>query len=342
MSEAYSALRLSQLQAIDLSTQIGRKALLGLLEKADRELSARLAQDPYLRSDKGKASFTATQMRATLVHIRKVTAQVTHGIERILKNQVGAASNHAVGNILEYLEKADKVFKGVASAPLNLREVSMMNKVAAGVEASLLRRLSSGEPGTGTSVTARRKKMGILQRYGVETIDKFEESLQQGFVQKKSWGDVRDKLTEDSPFLQGAPAHWAERIVRTETMGAYNKAGLETIKAADETLGDMCKILSATFDDRTGWDSYQVHGQIRLPNEPFEWDGEFYQNPPNRPNDREVVVPHRISWPIPPYLKQKTDAEVMKRFKMQRKTGSPGPRPKMTTIPIERFGKPAK
>ncbi len=316
MSEAYSALN--------------------LLQKADRELSARLNQDSYLRSAKGKESFTAVQMRATLVHIRKVTAQVTHGMERILKGQVSAASEHAVGSILGYLDKADKLFKGVASEPLNLREVAVMNKVAAGVEASLLRRLSTIPGETG------RKKMGILQRYGVETIDKFEETLQQGFVQKKRYEDVRNDLVENSPFLQGAPAHWAERIVRTETMGAYNKAGVETIKAANESLRDMCKILSATFDDRTGWDSYQLHGQIRMPDEPFEWDGEFFQNPPNRPNDREVVVPHRISWPIPPYLKWKTDAEVMKRFKMQRKTGSPGPRPKMTTIPIDRFGKPSK
>lgn len=126
------------------------------------------------------------------------------------------------------------------------------------------------------------------------------------------------------------------------TMGAYNRAGWETIRAADDELGDMCKILSAVFDDRTGWDSYQAHGQIRLPDEAFAWAGGLYQAPPNRPNDREVVVPHRISWPIPDDLAWRGDGEVAAAWKRDRRKGSPPGRPLMTTIPLARFGKTGK
>jgi len=122
------------------------------------------------------------------------------------------------------------------------------------------------------------------------------------------------------------------------THGIYNRAGWESIREADEQLGDMLKILSATFDDRTGADSYAVHGQIRRPEESFQsWFG-LYQHPPNRPNDREVVVPHRMSWPIPPYLAWRSDAQVLARWHYDGRKGSPPPRPLMTTVPLEKIG----
>ena len=180
---------------------------------------------------------------------------------------------------------------------------------------------------------------GVLARYGAATIQSFEDVLRNGMLTGKPWGDVREELVSKSPFLQGAPRSWAERILRTETMGAYNRAGWEAIRAADDDLGDMVKILSATFDNRTAWDSYQVHGQIRRVDEAFAWNGGLYQAPPNRPNDREVVVPHRISWPLPPDLAWRSDAEVIAAWKRDRRLGSPPARPQMTTVPLDRFGK---
>lgn len=123
------------------------------------------------------------------------------------------------------------------------------------------------------------------------------------------------------------------------TIGAYNRAGWEGLRAADDDLGDVVKVLSATFDNRTGWDSYQVHGQLRRTDEPFEWAGGLYQHPPNRPNDREVVVPHRLSWPIPHELHPRSDAEVLAAWKRERRLGAPPKRPQMSTIPHEAFGK---
>ena len=202
---------------------------------------------------------------------------------------------------------AQNTTSGTGAQPLALHEVEMLDNVGQGVNSSILRRLAStGEPlPEGQDPAFDPTKLGILQRYGMNTITSFEERLQQGVIQRKSWADVRGSLVEESAFLQGAPASWAERIVRTETMGASNRANWETIRHVNTQLGDMVKILSATFDDRTGWDSYQVHGQIRRPEEAFECAGEFYQHPPNRPNDREIVVPHRVSWALPTYLHQK-------------------------------------
>jgi hypothetical protein len=179
---------------------------------------------------------------------------------------------------------------------------------------------------------------GVLSRYSLETIGQLEGIIQRGMLTGEPWGDVRTKLIDQSPFLRGAPRYWAERIIRTETMGAFNRAGWEGIRAADDELGDMVKILAATFDDRTGWDSYQLHGQIRRPDEAFEWSGGFYQHPPNRPNDREVVLPHRLSWGIPPELAWRSDGEVFAAWKREKRRGGPPARPTMTTVPLDAFG----
>jgi hypothetical protein len=101
----------------------------------------------------------------------------------------------------------------------------------------------------------------------------------------------------------------------------------------------MVKILAATFDHRTSADSYAVHGQIRRPEEFFDtWTGQV-MHPPARPNDREVVVPHRVSWPIPDELKPKSDAEIAARWSAEGRKGSPPPRPRISTVPLDSFGK---
>ena len=70
--------------------------------------------------------------------------------------------------------------------------------------------------------------------------------------------------------------------------------------------------------------------------EPFEyvnWEGEREQfmTPPNRPNDREVVVAHRTTWPIPDAFRPKTDAEVEARYRHFRQTFHGRPR-RMSTV----------
>jgi hypothetical protein len=123
-------------------------------------------------------------------------------------------------------------------------------------------------------------------------------------------------------------------------MGAYGRSAQSAVEEADAQLGDMAKIWCETFDDRTAADSYACHGQVRLPEEEFEtWYGAV-MCPPMRPNDRAILIPHRIAWPIPAHLKQKSDAEVLAAWKRQGGKGAPPERPAMTTIPLQRFGAP--
>jgi hypothetical protein len=242
--------------------------------------------------------------------------------------------------LVDYIKRADKAFRGLGGMTLQIKESAILQNAVSGVESTVLRRLaSSGEPIAGAMERPHPAKEGILDRYGTAVISDFEDTLSEGMMARKPWGEMRSDLVAKSPFLQGKPMFWAERIIRTETMNTYNLANLEGMKEAQEQLGDMCKILSATWDDRTSWDSYGVSGQIRRIHEPFSTYYGLMQHPPARPNDREVVVPHRIAWSIPEYLRPKEDAEVLLRWVQEGKKGKPPARPApMTTIPLTAFG----
>jgi hypothetical protein len=312
-----------------------------LLQSTQKDLEKRLREAEGLRGP-GKGSFTAVQLRATLKQVRHLLVQLNRSLKNVIVDHGKKAAELAAGNTAKYLIIADQAYRGVGTMPLALDLAELLGSAMSETEASILRRIASGLEG-------HPGKEGVLARYGSDVIEHFEKKLQKGIVGRKSLDEMREDITAESPFLQGAPRHWADRIVRTELAGAHNRAQWESVREADDQLGDMVKILSATFDERTAADSYAVHGQIRRPEEAFEtWQG-LFQHPPARPNDREVVTPHRISWSIPPYLAWRDDAEVFARWLMEhpppkkptgRSRARMPPRPLMTTVPLDQFGKP--
>lgn len=312
----------NRVQAARLAEDVGRARTRRLLTRAQRDLERRL-RDAAGLSGPGADSFTAVQIRVTLAQVKDVLHSLKGGLRGVVLDQAGEAATQQVTSTVGYLNAAEQQYRGV-SQRLPIREAALLDRVRSGTEASVLRRVMSDPDHPG--------QQGVLDRYGENVVGKFEEALQLRFVARQPWAQVRDSLVAESPFLQGAPASWAERIVRTETMAANNRAGWETIRTANASLGDMVKILMATFDDRTGADSIAVHGQVRRPEEAFaSWFG-LYQHPPNRPNDREVVVPQRLSWPLPASLAQRSDAEVHARWVLEGRKGAPPGRPLMSTL----------
>lgn len=322
-------LRADRLQAQHFTQQVGLHRTLDVLRKAQRNLERRLKQANGLGGP-GKESFTAAQLKATLAQIRAVTAEVKIGVSGVTMEQGKELAQKAAVSAVKYMNASEQKFTGSTNR-LGLHTAMLIDRATAGTESSILHRLSTDPNHPG--------RKGILDRYGDLVVNHFEDELQQRLIARTPWAEVRDNITKKSAFLQGAPAHWAERIVRTEGMYAANRAGNEAIKEADDAFGDMVKIISSVFDDRTGADSFAVHGQIRRPTEAFDsWFGS-YMHPPDRPNDRSVVVPHRIAWPIPGELKAKGSGEISARWHKEGRKGSPPAQPKISTIPLDQFGK---
>lgn len=320
-SDVHRALARDRTEAQRLLQAKGLAGTRELLGDASRELGRRLA------ALKGKPdSFRAVQAKRMLTQVGVVQKGLGKGLVGLVEGLGEEAAGVGAEQTIKALVDGQKAHGG---QPLALREASMFDRAVAGTRASILTRL--GEAGD----------EGVMARYGTKTVEAFEKRLQLGVATGKSLDEIADDLTEDSPFLQGAPRSWAERISRTEVHGALSRAGSLAIADADEQLGDVAQILSAVFDDRVGADSLAVHGQCRRVGEEFEsWYGSFAA-PPDRPNDRGIVVPQRIAWPIPPELKVRPWGDVLRAWKREGRKGSPPPRPEpMTTIPFEEFGKP--
>lgn len=327
IEDAQRALERSRDDALAISERMGAARTRKLLQRAADDLAERL-QEAEIRV--GGDSFTAVKLRAMLRQVEHVVAStVVPGMRRTTIDAAHEAAQSGAANTARYLAAADRAYAGVGSTSLALNEASMMSKAVRGADATVLRRLAGDRE--------HPARPGILQRYGAQTIGAFEEELQTGLVTGKSWTEMRDAITERSPFLQGKPAFWADRIVRTEVMGAHGKSAHESAVEAQKQLGDACKILSSTFDERTGADSVAVHGMIRRVSEDFDtWFGPV-EHPPDRPNDRGVLVVHRTSWVIPASLKWRPAGEIAKRWHAEGRKGAPPERPKMTTIPLGRF-----
>jgi len=341
-------LRLNRQQARALAERVGTAPIRALLTDAHNDLRKRI--DAATRGFDPATPTGLREMRVTLAQVEDVTRSLAKDLGTTTARAAKQVAEVSVSGMTRYLSDAQRAY-GSKARPLALREGAMLRRAVQGAESTVLRRLATTEkareaeqeeggeaPDTAPRISLDRET-SVLSRYSVATIGEFETQLSTAVAVGKPWLATREALIQQSPFLQGAPVSWAERIARTETMGAYNRAGWEGIRAADDDLGDMVKILCASFDARTGWDSYQVHGQIRLPDEAFEWAGGLYQHPPNRPNDREVVVPHRKSWSIPPELAWRGDGEVMAAWLRDRRKGAPPARPDMTTVPLDQFGK---
>lgn len=302
-------------------------------------------------------AFTTVQLRVCLLQIQEVLGPLLNNMGGTISATAQKAAEAASVMAVESLDMSERLFSGIASQPLALDRAMLFDIGVEGVNASTLRRLAVGpeaaeeEEAEAEAVEGghrRRKKKhprslakrGILERYGLGVIGGFEHKMKMGVLTKKSWREMRDDLTDESEFLQGKPKFWAERILRTETMSAAGRAQLKTAKAANEQFGDVVKILSCVFDERTGSDSIAAHGQIRRPDEEFEsWNGTF-DHPADRPNDRAVITIHRTVWPIPEYLQVRPWDEVLMRWKAEGRKGAPPPRPDpMTTVPLSSFGR---
>ena len=325
-------------EALALQQGAGLRDTRRLLERAQKDLQARLRV--LETKGLGAQTFTRVQLEATLRQVEAVLRQLAPGLRQVIVGGAQRAADQAAAHTADYLRRADEAFRGAGVQPLALKEARMMSAAIEGSRASVLRRLaSSGEPGEDGEV--HPAKRGILERYGVETIGHFERTLQKGVLARKTRAEMAEDIQRDSPFLRGAPAHWAHRIVRTELHAASSRAGWEAIRNADEQFGDdsMLKILSCVRDDRTAADSLASHAQIRRPDEPFEtWFG-LSQHPPNRSNDRDSVTPHRMQWPLPEYLKPVPWDVVLARWKQEGRKGSPPPRPLMSTVDLALIGK---
>jgi len=223
-----------------------------------------------------RGSFTAQQLRGVLVQVESAITAMDNGILNTMRNAVLDVVGLGVQDLLEEIERFDEEFTGAirpidtdllavasdtADLLLNQHEASIQS-YSASIRASVGRFLTDG------AIEGRPVDV-ILQRLG-------------DFFFGEEW-----KL---------------RRIARTELHNAHGMAKLRSLQRLDADEGGWMKRLYHPLDSRTAEDSKALLAQdpVIPITEPFrfKWRGvtRVFQAPPDRPNDRSVLLPFRSSW----------------------------------------------
>ena len=243
---------------------------------------------------------TAIQLRAMLAQMDAPLEALSGRIHRHLRDVAGTAAELGARHGVDEFKRLEKHFTGTTPV-LPLEEAAVLGDLVSDVDASLLRRHQL-----------------VTNTWGASAIANMERALSVGTLAGKPLMGLIDDVMKKGGVLD--EERWkAERIVRTESAYAHGNSKFQAMKRTQEDLGIVLhKRLISTFDDRTGDDSFLQHGQTVPVDKPFSWKHKkggawvvtTYMHPPNRPNDREVVIPWDPEWDETAQEKPLTKSEL--------------------------------
>jgi hypothetical protein len=251
-----------------------QKKLLKVFQRVRRELQDRLLTIP-------PGTFSEQQANVTLV---QVTAAI-EAIKRDLRGQMVESSeilaNRGISDLVEEIEKFQKEFEGIVQ-PIPIDRVVVA---------------------TETNRFLLNKYQASIDAYGEGLRSQITSSIVTGLAARDTTERTVERLVADvGRFFIGE--EWKlRRIARTELHNVYNFSklrGMQTI--AQETVPDLKKALVHPIDGRTGEDSMELARKNPVVDidQPFrfKWKGDtrVFMFPPDRPNDRAIMIPYRKAW----------------------------------------------
>lgn len=258
------------------------KAATGLEENQSKKLIktySEIRRELRDRLDRTKSNtFTAQQLRGTLAQIDGAITAMTETLKGNIGDGAEKAALLGVDDLMKELSKFQTKFKS-AVVPIDINTAL----IAQDTSNFLINNYESS-----------------LDAYGSDLLSQLSSNLTNAAIQGDlDFSTVSDKV---SKFFIGE--EWKlSRIVRTELHQVYNlgkQNGMLEIR--DEYLPDMQKALIHPMDSRTGKDSKELAAQNPIVDidKPFiqKYKGKTYtfMVPPNRPNDRAILIPYRKVW----------------------------------------------
>lgn len=254
------------------------RRVLKLYEQSRQNLRDRLDALPG-------GTFTAQQTRGTLLQVELAIREMN----RILADEMSTAAEDIAGvgidHLVVELNRFNKEFSG-AVVPINLD---------AAVVAS------------DTSNFLFNRYQTSLEAYGQDLRSTIATEITNAAIEEVPFGQITRNL---SRFFLGE--QWKlERIVRTELHNVYNIGKINGMKdLVEDQIPDLMKALYHPMDSRTADDSKQaaVQNPIVPIDEPFRYtytrqtksgpvrEERVFMAPPDRPNDRSILIPYREAW----------------------------------------------
>lgn len=234
----------------------------------------------------GKDTFTAQKLRGALIQVDSALIEMQSLLKDSMVEAGEKASLKGVSHLFEEISKFNEKFTG-AIIPIDVDAVLIASEIN-----NLL----------------MTKYEASLRAYTEDIRAAISGALTTAVIEKASYSDVIRRL---SVYFKNE--EWKlHRIVRTELHQVYNMSkqrGLFDIK--DQYVEDIQKTLIHPMDSRTGEDSKQAAAKNLIVDieQPFRYtyvrylkngtkvtEERVFMAPPDRPNDRSILVPYRESW----------------------------------------------
>lgn len=246
------------------------KKLLRRYKEVRQELRDRLS---VTRGD----TFTSQQLRGALVQVEAALEAQGRALKTGISESSKVVTSKSIEHLLDEINTFDSEFTGAVS-PINLNAALITNDVD-----NLL--VSQYESSIDAYTAAQRSAIS--------------SELTRSAISHDSLGEVMNRL---STYMLGE--EWRlQRLARTELHNAYGMGKLRGLtQTRDRFIPDLKKALFHPMDARTGADSKYLSRINPIVNidEPFKytWDGKkrVFMSPPDRPNDRAIIVPYREAW----------------------------------------------
>lgn len=243
-------------------------------------------------------SFTLHQQRIALAQLRQGQWLISNRLAGELGDLSLEAQKESLRGLASGLTKLEKDFVG-SEVTLPIEEAARFRGVIDKRRTSLL-----------------KMHKDSMARYGARAVTDMEDALSVSLISGETPLEAVERVREviDVEWWQ------AERIVRTETAWAYNATHRDGIVESAEELPGLMMQWNEYVDEqgnpqdnRVGVDSLAMHGQVTDVDGEFIMPpkapdgtpvspslvGESWEFPPNRPNDRAVLVPWRAEWGVP-------------------------------------------
>lgn len=243
--------------------------------QAKEELTARLQRTPG-------DTFTAQHLRLTLLQVDRALRVMNSTLHTNILTGARVMTKKGVEHLEAEIRKFSSHFKG-AETEINLDAA----KISTHAENILINRYQAS-----------------INAYDAEMRKQISNGLTQAVIQEKPFSQV---IRDMGKFFTGE--EWKlNQIVRTEMHSIYGQAKITGMKEAKKELPRLMKALYHRMDSRTGNDSIQLAAEnpIIPIDKPFKQTykaspkskTQYYEfmAPPNRPNDRAILIPFSEDW----------------------------------------------
>lgn len=230
-----------------------------------------------IHATSGRDSFTAQRLRGVIVQVEAAIQAMSGSLKDGINEASKTIALKGVNDVISETNEFNREFSG-AVIPINI------NRVAVSLESEnfLINKYESS-----------------IDSYSSDLRAQLVSSISNAAIEEISYPELVQRISQF--FI--AEEWKIHRIARTELHTVYNLGkynGLVDIK--DKFLPDLKKTLIHRIDTRTGDDSKKAKSLNLIVDidKPFEYTynkvKRTFMIPPDRPNDRSVMVPYREEW----------------------------------------------